>query len=403
MSSDSLLKSTDYNQVADLLKHLFTSEWLESHARSSRFIERSSSRVSGQMFLMLNVLGLGSSPEDSLQDQCNWLSTHFGVHLKKQSLDERYNTYGVAFLKSCLQEVLGKWLLTQKPPGLGGSFGRILLRDSTSWQLPASLSAFYPSKDSSKTGASIKLDYSLDYLTGQVEQIVLASGRQSDGGINNEHELELHRNDLLIRDLGYWNIRQLTAYHQAGIYFLSRLKSDASLSKQMPDGEWQGVEIEDLLPKNQEHVCHELGLGKKKMPVRVWVERVPDHVKEQRLDKLRKLAKSQKWNLSERRVMLCSYNLYVTNASEEQLPESLMRSLYGVRWQIELVFKSWKSVLEIDQVKPMSIFRFECMLYGRLILILISSKLQSEFKSYPVDVEEFELSEFKAIKTLKKR
>lgn len=139
------------------------------------------------------------------------------------------------------------------------------------------------------------------------------------------------------------------------------------------------------------------------MPVRVWVERVPDHVKEQRLDKLRKLAKSQKWNLSERRVMLCSYNLYVTNASEEQLPESLMRSLYGVRWQIELVFKSWKSVLEIDQVKPMSIFRFECMLYGRLILILISSKLQSEFKSYPVDVEEFELSEFKAIKTLKKR
>lgn len=245
MSSDSLLKSTDYNQVADLLKHLFTSEWLESHARSSRFIERSSSRVSGQMFLMLNVLGLGSSPEDSLQDQCNWLSTHFGVHLKKQSLDERYNTYGVAFLKSCLQEVLGKWLLTQKPPGLGGSFGRILLRDSTSWQLPASLSAFYPSKDSSKTGASIKLDYSLDYLTGQVEQIVLASGRQSDGGINNEHELELHRNDLLIRDLGYWNIRQLTAYHQAGIYFLSRLKSDASLSKQMPDGEWQGVEIEE--------------------------------------------------------------------------------------------------------------------------------------------------------------
>lgn len=355
------------------------------------------------MFLMLNVLDLGSSPEVSLQDQCNWLSTYFGIHLKKQSLDERYNTYGGAFLKSCLQEVLSKWLLSQKPPGLGGSFRRIILRDSTSWQLPASLSTFYPSKDSSKTGASIKLDYSLDYLTGKVEQIVLAAGRQSDSGVKNEHELELHRNDLLIRDLGYWNIRQLTEYQQAGIYFLSRLKSDASLSKQMPDGEWQGVEIEDLLPENQEHLCHELGLGKKKMPVRVWVERVPDQVREQRLDKLRKLAKSQKWNLSERRVILCGYNLYVTNASEEQLPESLMRSLYGVHWQIELIFKSWKSVLEIDQVKPMSIFRFECMLYGRLILILINSKLQSEFKSYPVEVEDFELSEFKAVKTLKKR
>jgi hypothetical protein len=355
------------------------------------------------MFLMLNVLELSLHPADSLQDQCNWLSAHFGIDLKKQSLDERYNTYGVAFLKNCLHEVLSKWLLSQKPPGLGGSFGRILLRDSTSWQLPASLSEFYPSKDSSKTGASIKLDYSLDYLTGQVEQLVLTSGRQSDSGVNNEHELELYGNDLLIRDLGYWNIRQLTKYHQAGIYFLSRLKSDASLSKQMPDGQWQDVEIENLLPENQEYLCHQLGLGNKKMPVRVCVERVPDQVREQRLEKLSKLAKSQKWNLSERRVMLCGYNLYVTNASQEQLPDSLMRFLYGVRWQIELVFKAWKSVLEIDQVKPMSIFRFECMLYGRLILILINNKLQSEFKAYPVEVEDFELSEFKAIKTLKKR
>ncbi len=171
----------------------------------------------------------------------------------------------------------------------------------------------------------------------------------------------------------------------------------------MPDGQWQDVEIEELLPENQEHLCHQLGLGNKKMPVRVCVERVPDQVREQRLEKLSKLARSQKWNLSERRVMLCGYNLYVTNASREQLPESLMRFLYGVRWQIELVFKAWKSVLEIDQVKPMSIFRFECMLYGRLILILINNKLQSEFKAYSVEVEDFELSEFKAIKTLKKR
>lgn len=52
----------------------------------------------------------------------------------------------------------------------------MVLRDSTSWQLPACLSEFYPSKDSSKTGASIKVDYSVDYLRGRVEQIVLAAG-----------------------------------------------------------------------------------------------------------------------------------------------------------------------------------------------------------------------------------
>lgn len=402
MPSENPEEPFDISQAAARLTHLFDGQWLESQARSSRFIERSSSRLTGQMFLMLNVLGLSASPDDSLQDQCSWLSTHFKVDIKKQSLDERYNTHGVAFLKGCLQQVLGKWMSGRKPLEAGGSFRRIVLRDSTSWQLPACLSEFYPSKDSSKTGASIKVDYSVDYLTGHVEQIVLAPGRQPDSGLNTQHELDLAENDLVVKDLGYWNIGQLTDYDQAGVYFLSRLKSDASLSRQGPDGDWQRVEIEELLPAGGELLCHQLGLGKEHLCVRVCLERVPEQVREQREHKLRKLAKSQAWNLSERRVALCGYNMYVTNASSEQLPESLMRSLYGVRWQIELVFKAWKSVLGIDSIKPMSIFRFECMLYGRLILVLINNMLQSEFKTYPVEQEDFEISEYKAAKVLKK-
>ena len=51
----------------------------------------------------------------------------------------------------------------------------------------------------------------------------------------------------------------------------------------------------------------------------------------------------------------------------------------------------------------MSIFRFECMLYGKLILILLNNQLQSVCKSYAAQqLDEFELSEFKAAKTLKK-
>lgn len=242
----------------------------------------------------------------------------------------------------------------------------------------------------------------MDYLTGHAEQIVPAAGRQADSGLNTQHELDLAENDLTLRDLGYWNIGQLIDYDQAGVYFLSRLKSDATLSSQGPDGDWQRVEVEDLLPVGEELPCHHLGLGKECLAVRVCFERVPEQARQQREQKLRKLAKSQAWNLSERRVRLCGHDMYVTNASSEQLAASLMRSLHGVRWQIEPVFKAWKSVLDIDSVKPMSIFRFECMLYGRLILVLINNMLQSEFKAYPVEQEDFELSEYKAVKVLKK-
>jgi len=329
MPSENPEEPFDISQAAARLTHLFDGQWLETQARSSRFIERSSSRLTGQVFLMLNVLGLSAGPDDSLQDQCGWLWTHFKVEIKKQSLDERYNTHGVAFLKGCLQQVLGKWMSGRKPLEAGGSFRRIVLRDSTSWQLPASLSEFHPSKDSSKTGASIKLDYSVGYLTGHVEQFVLAAGRQADSGPNTQHELDLTENDLIPRDLGYWNIGRLIDYDQAGVYFLPRLKSDAPLSRQGPDGGRQRVEVEDLLPVGGQLLCHHLGLGKECLAVRVCLERVPDQVREQREQKLRKLAKSQARNLSERRVMSCGCNMYATNASSEQLPASLMRVCTG--------------------------------------------------------------------------
>lgn len=144
--------------------------------------------------------------------------------------------------------------------------------------------------------------------------------RQADSRLNTQHELDLIENDLLVRDLGYWNIGQLIDYDKAGVYFLSRLKSDATLSRQRPDGAWQRVEVGDLLPVGDQLLCHHLGLGKECLAVRVCLERVPDQVREQREQKLRKLAKSQAWNLSDRRVSLWGYNLYVTNASSEQLP-----------------------------------------------------------------------------------
>ena len=50
----------------------------------------------------------------------------------------------------------------------------------------------------------------------------------------------------------------------------------------------------------------------------------------------------------------------------------------------------------------MSIFRFECMLYGRLILILINNQLQALFKSKIELDDNFELSEIKASSTFKK-
>jgi Transposase DDE domain len=404
MNLEDISNSIEFLQINHLLEELFDEETLQKQSLDTHFVIRKTSQLTGRMFLLLNTIELVNYPKNSLQDQCLWLNEHFGVEFKKQSLDERYNTHSVSFLKRCFENLLSQWFIKEKPQGLTTTFNRILLRDSSTWQLPPSLSTFYPSKNSSKTGASIKIDYCVNYLDGKMEQLVLESGRVPDSKINTEYMPSYQTNDLIVNDLAYWNYKAFKSYDKIGAYFVSRLKTDASLFDLKTN---ESIVLADVLPKGDSMISFDCSLAhpqthKGGIPVRVCIEKVPQSVREQRLEKLQKKAKSQNWNLSELRIELCGYNLYVTNASQKQLPSSLIRLVYGIRWQIELIFKIWKSIFEIDQVKPMSIFRFECMLYGRLILILISNQLQALFKSKIESIDDFELSEIKAASSLKK-
>lgn len=404
MHLEDISNTLEFSEIESHLEAFFDEETLQKQSLESQFVVRKTSQLTGYMFLLLNTIELANFPKNSLQDQCLWLKEHFGVHLKKQSLDERYTTHAVKFLRGCFEKLLGQWVVNQKPQGLGHTFSRILLRDSSTWQLPASLSSFYPSKDSSKTGASIKIDYCVNFLDGKIEQLTLESGRIPDSKMNREYMPNYQDNDLIINDLGYWSYKNFANYNETRAYFVSRLKTDASLFDLQTN---QPIAIIDRLPKDDEMVWFECSLAhpkthKESIPVRVCIEKVPQDVKEQRLAKLQKTAKCQNWNLSELRIELCGYNLYLTNTTQEQIPATIIKLIYGIRWQIELIFKIWKSIFEIDQVKPMNIFRFECMLYGRLILILISNQLQAFFKSKIELLDDFELSEIKAASSFKK-
>ena len=100
---------------------------------------------------------------------------------------------------------------------------------------------------------------------------------------------------------------------------------------------------------------------------------------------------------------MCGYNMFVTNAPKEQLPLEAVRYAYRLRWQIELVFKTWKSTFNIDKVKQMSIFRFECHLYATLISILLSLNIEKEIEGYLWEEYKYEISPTKAVGILKKR
>jgi hypothetical protein len=85
----------------------------------------------------------------------------------------------------------------------------------------------------------------------------------------------------------------------------------------------------------------------------------------------------------------------MTNISDEILTAKQIYEVYSLRWQIELIFKTWKSVYNMAKIKDVKIERFECQLYGKLILVLLSSTFTFRARAVLLIKKKKEISEIK--------
>ena len=59
------------------------------------------------------------------------------------------------------------------------------------------------------------------------------------------------------------------------------------------------------------------------------------------------------------------------------------------------MFKIWKSIFHLSKVKPVKIERFKCQLYGKLILLVLSSVILFKMRSELLQSDCVEVSEIK--------
>ena len=91
-----------------------------------------------------------------------------------------------------------------------------------------------------------------------------------------------------------------------------------------------------------------------------------------------------------------SINLFITNIEREKCDTVSIYELYRLRWQIELVFKTWKSVLKFDQFHPMNALRLECMILLKLIWVILNQTIFLFMQNF----SDIELSFHKVAKTV---
>jgi transposase len=92
-------------------------------------------------------------------------------------------------------------------------------------------------------------------------------------------------------------------------------------------------------------------------------------------------------------------NLFITSASEESLDIENAWKAYTLRWQIELAFKTWKSLWKIDKVKKVKKERLECYIYSKLFIIVLSLNMLWITHNLMRGLYGKNLSFYKALKT----
>ena len=140
---------------------------------------------------------------------------------------------------------------------------------------------------------------------------------------------------------------------------------------------------------------------KTKLPIRLIIEIVPDEVFAQRMAKVNKYNKRKGHITSNDYTNRARFNLIITNVSSETIPAQAIIALYHVRWQIELVFKIWKSTFGVHKIGKMKYYRWLSILYAKLILIAIYWQTIMPARFYFYKAKGKLLSIDKCFKTLK--
>lgn len=93
----------------------------------------------------------------------------------------------------------------------------------------------------------------------------------------------------------------------------------------------------------------------------------------------------------------------ITNVPEEWIPSAMLWYVYSLRWQIELIFKQFKSVLSIHRSNTKNVHRLKCEIYGKLIMALLICRIHGGINAKLWNSKKRELSFDKLYKRMQER
>lgn len=376
------------NKLQKNIKKLFEKDNLDKLARETGFVKRRSSQLKGSEVVEILTVDMLDNPNMSYELMCDRIEEiNPGVRITMQSLEERINKQEtVKYIKTILEQAIEEKLSNQEnvPYELLGKFSEVEVRDSTIIQLNKKLANEFKGSGGSASKSSLKVDFVYSLKYHKVTKITIHEGNRPDQALSNDGSHHSKPGDLQIADLGYFSLERFKSLDLNGVFYLSRLLSSVNVYLYATSNEQ--IDLTTYLNKhfsNQNVVNLTVYIGvKERLPVRLVAYRLQQEVVSERKRKANKKAKNKGRTLSKKSRAWLEFSFFITNVPVQIWEAKIVGTIYRVRWQIELIFKNWKSLLNIHILKGNRSERIQCIIYARLLSIVLITNICSYIAIY---------------------
>lgn len=332
-------------------------------ARETGFSQRSGGKIAASD-LLAHFCTEAIKGTVSNNDIAATMQAETDVSASRQAYWLRLDGAGLAFFKAILAKVICS-KVTPDVWALCPVYRRILIQDSTIIQLPAKLFACFAGvKNATSSSCNARIQGIYDLCAGRFVQFAIDPYRKSD--LVSAPEIQVEAGDLVLRDRGYFWLSVMAAHKTKGADTISRYKHNTIFYDAQT---LTPINLLKLLTTNGQIDQQVLAGENNDLRFRLMAVPVPEEVANLRRMKAKKESKGHA--PSEELLALMSWSIFITTIDNPSITIKEIMALYGLRWRIENIFKTWKSSFSFAKLHQVSENQLRILLTARLIIIAL--------------------------------
>ena len=355
-------------QVPNKMQQILTTT-ADRAAIDSDFVIRSR-KLTGGRFVETLVFSWLANP-DATYTELAQTAGALGTPITRQAIEQRFTPEAAATLKTTL-EAAALEVITADPQALPllKHFNGVYAQDSTWITLPDALHETWEGgrKKNHPNKSAVKLHLRLDVATGTFEHFQLTNGITADSTAEKQMEM-LPAGSLRLADLGYFSLTTFAKLSEANVFWIARLKVGCSLF----DTEGEPFCLQKWLKSHTTNTFEtHITIGKKtRLKARLVAQKLSEQETQKRRRDIKCRAKRKNATPSKARLQLAGWNIYITNIGADLLTPEQITVIARIRWQIELMFKCFKSIGKVHTSRSKKPYRILCEVYAKLIVAII--------------------------------